>query len=674
MKKKSTKRRLPRFGLKLRTKIMLMIIAVGVSVFGVAFSESYSAHLGEGRGRFLRKHYQRFDAYRNSLGQNLGAVAHLSASMPDVVQPLANDDSAAARAGFERVAQAVQEALDPDLVLFVDRNNRPITVPGASRLDARETTRSALVRDVLAGMAVESELAVLGGVLYQVSGQPIRKEGEVLGAIIFGVRMDRYFDDYRRQSDRRRQKQHLLSFVTHDGRVLATVFPEENRADLGESVQPQNWGEQAEGAAGDMVPVAVVGDTMYDLWADMGAGEEEGDGVVGYDGADKHILGNFYLLRTRQFKEDQLTERLTGSAYSLLATLLFTIFAGFLMSWMITRRVDRYVEATEDIAQGQGDLTKRLDAGQADELGLLADNLNAVFSHTHDLAARVQRAAFQVGASSAEISAASKQMLDGAQEQARKTESSTAAVTELSTSIQQVAENANEASVVAKDSGEAVSKAIERMEDIRGTVDEAASRIGELGESSKRIGNIVEVIRQISDQTTLLALNAAIEAAHAGEQGRGFAVVADEVSGLAKRVGQSARDIEDLIATIREQTSEAVRAMDAGKREVEEGTKLVHDTLGGLQTLVQVVGDTATSVREQAVASDEIARNMDDVQRIAQDVLGASEEAVEQGEHLHRLAHDLEESVKGFRIDPSAIDDGPDPLALPAGNHDDDSE
>lgn len=666
MKKNAPRRRLPRFGLKLRSKIVLMVIAVGVSIFGVAFSESYSAHLGEAKGRFLRKHYLRFDAYRHSLGQNLGAVAHLSASMPDVVQHLANGDVAGARPAFERAAQAVEEALDPDLILFVGQDNRPITVPGTSRLDARETTRMALVRDVLSGMAVESEVALIGGVLYQVSGQPIRKEGEVLGAIIFGVRMDRYFDDYRRQSDRRREKQHMLSFVTHDGRILATVFPEDQRVGLGEAVQPQNWGEGPDGP--DTVPVVDVDGRAYDLWADMGDGEEEGEGIVAYDGADKHALGNIYLLRTRRFNDDKLAAQLRGSAFSLGATLLFTIIAGFLMSWMITRRVDRYVEATQDIAHGKGDLTKRLEGGQADELGLLADNLNAVFSNTHDLAARVQTAAFQVGASSAEISAASKQMLDGAQEQARKTESSTAAVTELSTSIQQVAENANEASSVAKDSGEAVSKAIERMQDIRGTVDEAASRIGELGESSKRIGNIVEVIRQISDQTTLLALNAAIEAAHAGEQGRGFAVVADEVSGLAKRVGQSARDIEDLIATIREQTSEAVRAMEVGKREVEEGTKLVNDTLGGLQTLVQVVDDTATAVREQAVASDEIARNMDDVQRIAQDVLGASEEAVEQGEHLHRLAHGLEESVKGFRIDPAALDDGPQPLALPAGD------
>ena len=167
-------------------------------------------------------------------------------------------------------------------------------------------------------------------------------------------------------------------------------------------------------------------------------------------------------------------------------------------------------------------------------------------------------------------------MLDGAKEQAVKIESSTAAVTELSSSIQQVAENAIEATKAAQQTGVAVQAADRPPEqDPHAPSRSAAERILELGESGKRIGNIVEVIRQISEQTTLLALNASIEAAHAGEQGRGFAVVADEVSSLAKRVGQSAKDIEDLIATIRDQTAEAVRVMQDGTREVEEGTSLV---------------------------------------------------------------------------------------------------
>jgi twitching motility protein PilJ len=193
------------------------------------------------------------------------------------------------------------------------------------------------------------------------------------------------------------------------------------------------------------------------------------------------------------------------------------------------------------------------------------------------------------------------------------------------------------------------------MDQIRSAVDDAAGKMRELGESSKRIGNIVEVIRQISEQTSMLALNASIEAAHAGEQGRGFAVVADEVSSLARRVGQSAKDIEALIQTVKEQTQAAIASMDVGTREVVNGAQLVTGTLTGLGKLITVVKDTAGAVHEQAVVSDEIARNMDAVRNIAGDVLHGSEESVLQSERLHELAFQLEESIAGFNLDGSRL-------------------
>src|SRR5258708_24766172 len=139
------------------------------------------------------------------------------------------------------------------------------------------------------------------------------------------------------------------------------------------------------------------------------------------------------------------------------------------------------------------------------------------------------------------------------------------------------------------------------MSNIRSTVESASDKIHDLGESVKRIGNIVEVIRKISEQTSLLALNASIEAAHAGEQGRGFAVVADEVSSLAKRVGQSAKDIEGLIGTISEQTQQAVQSMQSNMREVEMGGTGVTRTLASLKQIAAVVDDTARSVQGQAL-------------------------------------------------------------------------
>jgi methyl-accepting chemotaxis protein len=356
-------------------------------------------------------------------------------------------------------------------------------------------------------------------------------------------------------------------------------------------------------------------------------------------------------LRIRKQMEEVMSEVLTIILIGGPLAWLLAAGASYFVGARLTRPIVQFIDMTAEVAEGHGDLTRRFAADSRDELGLLADNLNRLFDNLHHLAGEVQQASFQVGASSAEISAASKQMLDGAKDQAVKIEGSTAAVTELSASIQTVAQYATEATKVANASGDAAQQAIERMAQIRRTVDEAADKIRQLGESVKRVGNIVEVIRQISEQTSLLALNASIEAAHAGEQGRGFAVVADEVSSLARRVGQSAKDIEDLIATIKDQTGEAVRSMEGGTSEVEGGTSLVTGTLKNLQQIAQVVSDTARQVQEQAVVSDEIARNMDAVQKIAQDVLASSEEAVIQGEQLHELAVKLEQSVRGFKVD-----------------------
>ena len=670
----------------LRTKIILLVTLVALGVVLVTGTESYYAHQPVSRGRFLRKHYNRFDEYRRGVGRALAASAAFVALDPELRRQLsARDHTGAERvvhrvetdlgnaaaavgdatarteeadpetAAYERVVSAVRNTLDPDLVLLFDRTNRTI---GSSVVSDAEASQLRLFADVLAGLTVSSELAVLADHVFQVSASPVRDDdGNVVGGIVLGQRVERYMRAYQVQSDADETKQHRLTLVDGRSNVLATVFPEESKGALGEALMPDHQVQEQEGPD-ETVPCVVFEGNTYDIWDEA---------VTGYRGQDYGELGRFFLLRTRDFKNDEV-EQWTGSLLFLLGGIFAAAVAiGWAFAWFITRRINRYVSATEDLARGEGDLTRRLDAGGRDELGRLARNLNAVFGYIHDLAASVQSSAFQVGASSAEISAASKQMLEGAQEQARKTEGSSAAVTELSASIQQVAENAMEATRVARSSGEAVQGAIERMNEIRTTVEEAAAKIQELGESGKRIGNIVEVIRQISDQTTLLALNAAIEAAHAGEQGRGFAVVADEVSQLAKRVGQSARDIEDLIATIKEQTAEAVRAMEAGTEEVEAGTSLVTSTLGDLQMLVGVVEDTAKAVQEQAVASDEIARNMDVVQRIAQDVLGASEEAVAQGEHLHRLAHGLEQSVKGFKITSTAAGDATRP-ALPSGD------
>jgi methyl-accepting chemotaxis protein len=652
------------------SKILLSTLALSGLLIALSYAYSlYRQSQLEGRGRYLEAYLKRYLNYQEGMGQAVLSVAQVlaedatlrlslspvsptaaagakalggsAADMPTPTDRAGARDRATDRAHEMHQSLTAKNALHPAIFIVFDKDAKPVFVPEDSPIKADDLRELEAVARVRAGNTYSNKLLLHEGHVYQAAGVPIREWGkaDAVGGLVLAVPIERFFEAYKSQSDDIEKNQLRLSLVKGD-EVLASVFPQADWDELVEALHPEKRLKAKDG--NDTIDIIAYDKQTWDFYEDT---------VSGYSGSEAtSSLGTLYILKTRAGMRE-----VSGYMFAALAGIGLALLVALVLAAWITRPVKQFIRATAEISQGAGDLTKRIHIGWNDELGDLADNLNRLFGNLHNLARDVQNASFQVGASSAEISAASKQMLEGAKDQAVKIEGSTAAVTELSTSIQQVASNAIEATKVAKQSNEAVSSAIESMNHIRQTVDEAADKMQELGESGKRIGNIVEVIRQISEQTSLLALNASIEAAHAGEQGRGFAVVADEVSSLAKRVGQSAKDIEDLIATIKDQTSDAVTTMQTGTREVEAGTKLVSNTLGNLKQIIDVIKDTASAVQEQAIVSDEIARNMDAVQKIANEVVASSEEAVIQGEQLHRLAHGLEESVRGFNLDGARV-------------------
>jgi len=627
-----------------RGKILGTIILVStLVVLCGAYLLSDALRESRGLGRYLEAHAERYQAMEQDIGQGEFAVARVLASDPSLALALNNQEAGEVASVTARLMDQLQGSLAPDLLVISDANGQTYSGAGLKQLESSDWRGSRLYQDLRAGELVRAKPALIGKGVYRVSGGPVKLQDRTVGVVLLGQKLDTWFKHVAKRSQNKEpEKQHRIALIEDNEQVIASALPSEMHAALLSAIK-----KPAEVSDGDSnVPVLQLGEFGdYDFWSWP---------AIGYRGTGDPAttkLGDYYLIRSRYHRTNKLEEDLYTLLMVFAAGLAIAVIMGYFLAIQITRPLQRYIRATGDLTRGRADLTKRLDVATRDELGVLAHNLNRVFAKIHSLAAAVQRSAFQVNASSGEISAVSKQMLTDVKKQATKVSNSTAAVTELSSSIQQVAENAAEATRTAKQSGEAVTRAIERLGSIRSTVEDAARRISALGESGKRIGNIVEVIRQISEQTTMLALNAAIEAAHAGEHGRGFAVVADEVSSLAKRTGQSARDIEDLIATIRNQTSEAVHVMQDGTRVVEEGTGLVEATLADLKTLISVIDDTAAAVQEQALASDEIARNMDAVQAIAESVVRSTETAVQQSDSLQGLAEDLEQSVKGFQID-----------------------
>jgi methyl-accepting chemotaxis protein len=605
------------------------------------------------RGNFLQRQDRRLEGYLERVGRDMTATLQLIATDDELQKGMtgAADAGPAGAAGAAAASEAAvaharrmyealssKNGLAPDVfALFTPANRLKFAAPGKV-IDEPALAMLAAVEKARGGSVFAHRVQLLDGVPYQMSAMPIRGDrDQVVGGILVGVKLQRLLLEFAEQSDDQIEMQIRATLIAGTT-ILASAWAADRWTELARAMQPERAVRVTVGD--DSRDVIRLRDGDYDFYSD--------DAFEGYKAGDAGTVGRLVLTRSRLTVVDPASslpwlEIAVGIAGSIVIALG--------MGLWITRPIKQFVRQSRQLLEGETDLTQRLAISSHDETSDLAENINQVFARLHQLATGVQSAAFQVGASSAEISAASRQMLSGLKDQTLKIESSTTAVTELSASIQSVAGNAQQATQVAEQSSEAVTSAVQRMESIRAAVADAADKIRELGESSKRIGNIVEVIRQISEQTSMLALNASIEAAHAGEQGRGFAVVADEVSSLARRVGQSAKDIETLIQTVKEQTQAVMAAMEVGTREVGSGSQLVTGTLRGLGQLISVVKETAGAVHEQAVVSDDIARNMDSVRQIATEVLSGSEESVVQAERLHELAFELEESIGGFNLD-----------------------
>lgn len=608
------------------------------------------------RGNYLAKSARRLVGYMERVGRAMTGQLQMLAADNDLEKAL----GALATPGALEVidpAKVVTESgnamheqltskygLQPDVFVVFSPVGRIVWKSPTTTLGDEDLAELGAVEKVRNGSLFPHNVQMLGAVPYQMSAVPVKLGEITVGGLLMGVRVERYFNEWSEQTDEDAQLR-MRPLVLDGSRVLAAAWPAETerRTEIARALQPDKIRRVKVGNdERDIIRLAVTQDKTtsgdFDFYREP---------LQGYVKNHPGAIGDLVIVRSRANIRNASQTPWTAIGVGIGASLGIALLMGF---W-VTRPIKQMVRQSRDLLAGETDLQQRIVVSSRDETHDLAQNINQVFARVHELATRVQAAALQVGTSSAEISAASREMLSGLKDQTLKVESSTTAVTELSASIQQVAGNAARATEVAEQSTTAVGAAVSRMEQIRRAVDDAAQKMHDLGESSKRIGNIVEVIRQISEQTSMLALNASIEAAHAGEQGRGFAVVADEVSSLARRVGQSAKDIEALIQTVKEQTQAAIQSMEVGTREVMGGSELVTSTLTGLGQLIHVVKDTASAMHEQAVVSDDIARNMDAVRKLASEAVHGSEESVVQAQRLHELAYELEESIGGFNLD-----------------------
>nr|WP_248916540.1 methyl-accepting chemotaxis protein [Pseudomonas moorei] len=341
---------------------------------------------------------------------------------------------------------------------------------------------------------------------------------------------------------------------------------------------------------------------------------------------------------------------------------------GLLVIWLvghgIARPLKQMVAMLDDIAQGEGDLTRRLTSDRADELGSIAKGFNTFL-------AKLQAMITQVVASVQSVSDSSEHTADiairtntGVHKQMAEIDQVATAVHEMTATAQDVARNATQAAQAASHADQAASQGMQIVRDTSTSIGALALEIGRavgvvqtLAKDSENINAILTAIRGIAEQTNLLALNAAIEAARAGEQGRGFAVVADEVRNLAQKTQKATEEIQAMIQQLQQGTRDVVRVMEDSQNRTDESVQHAAKAAEALETItkaVSVINDMNTQIasaaEEQSAVADDINRNVINIGQVANEVAGGADESSAASADLTKLAEQQRRLINQFRV------------------------
>jgi methyl-accepting chemotaxis protein len=320
--------------------------------------------------------------------------------------------------------------------------------------------------------------------------------------------------------------------------------------------------------------------------------------------------------------------------------------------------------AMADIADGEGDLTKRLVIQNNDEFGSLGTAFNRFVERIHGSIREVSSATGQVNEVALRVVAASNSSMYNSDQQASRTCSVAAAINQLGAAAQEIARNAAQASSqasdarnLAEDGQQVVDRSIAAMNQLSNMLSASSSNIESLNSKTVNIGQILEVITSISQQTNLLALNAAIEAARAGEAGRGFAVVADEVRNLAHRTQESAQQVQTMIEELQVGARESVSTMSDSQRHSQDSVEIANLAGERLSSVTQRIGEidgmnqsVATATEEQTAVVESINVDITEINTLNQEGVENLQSTLRACSDLEQQAARLKQLVGSFRI------------------------
>ena len=381
--------------------------------------------------------------------------------------------------------------------------------------------------------------------------------------------------------------------------------------------------------------------------------------------------------------------------------LAISLLFGFLVRRSITNPVDRLVDTAKDIAEGEGDLTKRIKVAEEDELGILSNWFNTFLRRLNDIIIQVKQDAHQINEVSQEMAAGNLDLSSRTHQQSASLEETASSMEEINSIVQNSAEEAKNANTLTKNAQKSVEnsrkqlldtvdESIKNNQEMLTTLQETNSKVVDAMEDimsgSKKIAGIITLINDVAFQTNLLALNASVEAARAGEHGKGFAVVATEVRKLAHRSAKASKEIGDLIEN-------SLESIETGRNLVTEGEKGMHEMREKVETMLnhlksesdenlndiiksflqvsEVMENIKVASLEQADGVGQINTTIADMQRITQENATLVEENARASSSMANNTKHLEEILNNFIVGEETMtqkieNKGGDPLLLGA--------
>jgi methyl-accepting chemotaxis protein len=355
--------------------------------------------------------------------------------------------------------------------------------------------------------------------------------------------------------------------------------------------------------------------------------------------------------------------RTSAVVATLVAVVVIILLLGMLIT-VLMRPLNVMGRAMQDIAAGEGDLTRRLTIESQDEFGQLGNAFNRFVQRIHDSMREVSSSTVQLNEVATRVVGASNASMVNSDQQANRTNSVAAAINQLGAAAQEIAQNAALASGHSSDAtnlaahGQAVVRqSIEAMNRLGGKISGACAGIEQLNVKTGNIGQILEVITGISQQTNLLALNAAIEAARAGEAGRGFAVVADEVRNLAHRTQESAQQVQGMIEELQVGAKDAVSIMNESQEESDQSVTIANQAGERLNSVTERIAEidgmnqsVATATEEQTAVVEAINMDISEINTLNQEGVENLQATLRACSDLEQQALRLKELVGSFKI------------------------